>query len=625
MNSILNHPQDDSDTESTAIFIDESVTEKVNSLSEITRLIDPDKMEEIVAELLAVPVRGEHRNSRMNLDNAINGCREIRIRGFSKASKARPEILVRRVTECCIENSRLLISILRLWQEIRTSLSQSLSQQLQKLSVPGATLDLREACSFSYIWDQQLWDAQIKSFSQQLAGAESGDETDGQKTDPEIGLMLALVSGGIPAYPGEKEAASIKAEELQGILSWLYGLYHSSPFDPVWMDLDFFIDALSELNEQKREDIVKESLKLGTERTRKFIDDHTEVLDYLEFDTAILSSILDEHPEAVIQVMEDLGELETQLERYGEILPLGASITREKERAVERINLGQEILEKLARWMDKLQEKVQEVEDFRLAVREQAKAAIVVAEEESGAEDLSLQELQENLRLEKSRSSDLKARYDTQGDKLRRLKKTLNMERKAKEKLTEEVAQLKARPGQPELTGQDDTRHDKYSDPDAYCIRYHPHNLENVKNVKDALSLAQRTFTDELLLALNSRSDDNTAFAKPQEVFAALAWLATDYREKMLKPDSGTELNDSLRRVCSNWFYVPRQAPTTKGKFSDWYETKVNGSVFELYEHIGRGRSHNIKSTIRIAFAWSREDARVVIGYIGRHQKTIQG
>lgn len=82
------------------------------------------------------------------------------------------------------------------------------------------------------------------------------------------------------------------------------------------------------------------------------------------------------------------------------------------------------------------------------------------------------------------------------------------------------------------------------------------------------------------------------------------------------------DFNSSLREVCPNWSYKSRQSPTTRGKYPEWYATTVNGTGFELHEHINRGSSHNAKSNIRIAFAWNEQENKVVVGYIGRHQKT---
>ena len=44
----------------------------------------------------------------------------------------------------------------------------------------------------------------------------------------------------------------------------------------------------------------------------------------------------------------------------------------------------------------------------------------------------------------------------------------------------------------------------------------------------------------------------------------------------------------------------------------------------EIREHIGRGPSTRPEETIRIAFAWDKDQKKVVIGYIGQHQKNTK-
>jgi hypothetical protein len=39
-------------------------------------------------------------------------------------------------------------------------------------------------------------------------------------------------------------------------------------------------------------------------------------------------------------------------------------------------------------------------------------------------------------------------------------------------------------------------------------------------------------------------------------------------------------------------------------------------------EHIGTGKSKRPEETIRIAFKWLESEEKVLIGYIGQHQRT---
>ena len=58
------------------------------------------------------------------------------------------------------------------------------------------------------------------------------------------------------------------------------------------------------------------------------------------------------------------------------------------------------------------------------------------------------------------------------------------------------------------------------------------------------------------------------------------------------------------------------------GMYKEWYVTKVDGETRRLREHVGKGNSKDARHTIRIGFDWDKERQAVVIGFIGRHQRT---
>ncbi len=44
--------------------------------------------------------------------------------------------------------------------------------------------------------------------------------------------------------------------------------------------------------------------------------------------------------------------------------------------------------------------------------------------------------------------------------------------------------------------------------------------------------------------------------------------------------------------------------------------------TYTLDEHIGKGTKGDPQYMIRIAFGWDEDIKKVVVGYIGRHQRT---
>ncbi|GEM_PF-3571508 len=152
-------------------------------------------------------------------------------------------------------------------------------------------------------------------------------------------------------------------------------------------------------------------------------------------------------------------------------------------------------------------------------------------------------------------------------------------------------------------------------------------SAEGPANVAEAVDRILHRFPGRLALALNNRSSRDYPYARPQEVERALEWLATVVWE-MRAHGKGTgdfrTLHHQLLECCG-WFYRPGQSSTTIGRYPDWYRCTFEGRTLVLEEHIGRGSAkrgaHNV---IRVAFAWDEPSGKIVVGFIGQHQKTTQ-
>ena len=145
---------------------------------------------------------------------------------------------------------------------------------------------------------------------------------------------------------------------------------------------------------------------------------------------------------------------------------------------------------------------------------------------------------------------------------------------------------------------------------------------EQLESVNEAVSRAREQFSRQLVVSLNSKSDKASQFKKPEEVFAALAWLATEYHYlRWASVGEEPRFDERLKKSCSGWSYIPGQANTTKQQYPEWYTAESLGRTYELGEHLRKGNADPQK-TIRIAFAWDEERKQVIVGYIGRHQKS---
>ena len=141
-----------------------------------------------------------------------------------------------------------------------------------------------------------------------------------------------------------------------------------------------------------------------------------------------------------------------------------------------------------------------------------------------------------------------------------------------------------------------------------------------IGSVRQAWELAQARYRDRLAFRPNKKSELDYNYKRPREVWDALEWLATTYHDVQTGKSRVIDLNESIRNACSGWEYKPDQTDITFNTFREWYETTKDGKTYELREHLskGTGRDANV---IRIAFAWDEDSERVIVGYVGPHQR----
>ena len=146
--------------------------------------------------------------------------------------------------------------------------------------------------------------------------------------------------------------------------------------------------------------------------------------------------------------------------------------------------------------------------------------------------------------------------------------------------------------------------------------------VPELESVGAAVELAKERYPGQLLFQLNAESEaEDSAFKWPEQVWNALRWLATDYFTSHLGDHPIPNIDEACRQACGMW-YKTGQHETTMTQFRESYTTRVGGRVIWLGEHIGKGNSFDPRRTIRIAFDWDRQLQKVVIGYIGQHQRT---
>lgn len=147
------------------------------------------------------------------------------------------------------------------------------------------------------------------------------------------------------------------------------------------------------------------------------------------------------------------------------------------------------------------------------------------------------------------------------------------------------------------------------------------------ESLEQACQRAADRYPDRLLFKHNSQSDPAYGYEYPEQVAAALDWLAGPFYEWKGGRRTALTFKDmdlELRETCG-WTYRTTQSDVTVNKYRNWYTTQIDGRELEVREHIGRGDKKSLGTkSIRVAFCWDDVTSRIVIGFVGQHQKTDQ-
>ncbi len=581
-----------------------------------------EQLERIVAVALECAGGGKAKSARQSLAAAIDGNRNIKIRGFAKASKAKPELLTAKVLEECFEgDSRLLGAVLHTWRSANATLSGRVENHLAEIEVEPEGADFKNGV-FPRLWDWNDWSREVGKL---LEG--QGEERDvAGVAAGEARLMLSLVSGAAPARPGEIAASEIESPLLR---DFLQALWDSDLLEELGPGLGAFLDAVEEIADDFAASRILDFFDKADELIESLSGDFREEFAYLEIDLNAILSDLKENRELLMLALGDHpAEMVGLLRDYREVRPQGGSVREERERGPKRRELEERIAELHEQWQTDLERCKATLEErsreSAAGLDGEGPADLPQAEETAGEEVESMRgELRDERRRFadfKDKYEDIKSRYGDLNAESRKLKRRCAALERQKEEWEETRGRLEEKLALTESAADAEKAEGVRESAAAYFVRYPSERLESVM---DAVSQAKRTYPGQLLFALNSKSQESAGFQRPAEVFAALAWLATEFRDSKLDPNSGpVEYNERIKSVLPNWFYVPRQSSTARGKYPDWYTTTVKGTSHELQLHIGKGKSHDAKSNIRIAFAWDEVESRIVVGYIGRHQRT---
>ena len=551
----------------------------------------PEYAESLVASTLEF--RGKASSAARNsLDRALDGC--VRINGFRDASRAPSGPLKGPVLDALAEeNAPFAQALLGVWAESKPELRDAVREYLGS---DGAATGLPGA-------NGRTWSArELKETVHALLGRNE------ELNEPDVGLMLCFVSGRCVHI--DDPVVGIRSPLLLEFLEKLEGI---DPNAPDWEDVSHFVDAVKELDVARVKRAADNAVAALAEQADKALRDYEGDLVYLDLHSQV-SGWAEEACRNVWLIGEALvivEELLQRLEEYSPIRPQAGTRAEETERVVARLAAEERILGVAERWRELMARPLDEdVEDPDAGWDDLPEGD--PSEKSNGVLTAEVEELR--AEVERLRRSGSERQVEHQG--LARQRDDLVAER---ESLQSEIARLDAELASSrelveawKLAGVS-ARLDEAGLPDI--ARTEP------RTVRDAVALAGKLFPDRLAIALNSKSDKRSQFQKPQEVFDALAWLATAYHHRRANPGGSPDFDKLLKESCPGWSYKSSQTEITREQFEEWYTTMWEGRRYVLNPHLGKGISYDPQNTIRIAFDWDDDRKRVVVGYIGMHQR----
>lgn len=443
------------------------------------------------------------------------------------------------------------------------------------------------------------WDSAYDEAMEQLIQRETGHSKD------DLMLMSYLLCGAMPGPEDEvKEEAEPAMTEPPPLFQRVLGSLHRLPLDSEeWAYVEtHFPGVLSALRTNlENEASLSELARIVAETAASLAEEYQETLTFLEVDTIQhLTPPKDgwADPTKALGLLEQLAGL---LRAYAPVREQARVRSEDIKRRPHREDLERQIDEVLAA-MEALEVASLPPTGWKDPSGIASPAPPSAEIEALCAEITALQRRVEGLQEERDILAGAHADLATERNRLK-----------------EDVSALEE--------DLEESRSNEENFRQLYHLAYMPDDEDgepaesvSVESVADAVTLAEDRFASHLRFNLNAKSDLDIPFDKPQQVLDALEWLATTYHKSKTGDASEPDLLGSLRLACG-WKYTRFQSDSTMGMYREYYETTVDGRKCKLEEHIGTGNGYP-RGTIRIAFLWEADRRRVVIGYIGRHQRT---
>ena len=541
-------------------------------------------------------------NARKALNTAIRS--GVEIKGFRDSTRASPMQLVPSVLyEIDQGNEKLAGAVLKVWDESQSALRGLVTELLAGKEMPVYDANVKRR-RFEMSWSRDDWQEMRTAMLEQHADL----------NEDEVALMLCLASGQLPAPTDDADGMPLQSVRFE---RWLDELERLPSDAGEWHDAHIFADYVVDLAHHKIRDLISGHTTALEEATNALRGKFGEELRYLGIDLGAWFKEASVRLRVIPEAQELIAGLKDQLQRYRPLRPQAAVRDKEVQRASLRLQCEQDILSTVEQWQELMScppdPPLQPAEEVA-----EARAEYQTTTDSVNGELVDQQEMQA-LRTEVDRIRESHEQLQSEHARLQEAKEGVQLE---KAQLSEQIGELKSQLAQSQQAEnywrQVYVEEKGRSGAQEVALGAMPSSVDEV------IDHIGRVFPDEILFALNGKSRKNHPFQKPDELYQALAWLATEFHRLRPNPGASPDFDRMIKEACPGWSYKPNQTETTMGMYTEWYRTTVNGKTFDLANHIGKGNSHDPKNTIRIAFAWDEENKRIIVGFIGLHQRNRQ-
>ena len=549
--------------------------------------------------------------------NTLNNFRRVLqagtpIRGFNKDPiRALPPLLKQHILERIEGNPEFELLLVEVWAEAEPHLQEAVNQRLDSFDPQSQEGD--EV-------DEELWDAQVSMLAAENSDYEEDDILLMTKICFAHAKMKADAARDSGSDDTDGDAVEVKMDTAPAALSDVLNRLRMLPAESqAWHeDILRFAEALNDLISIKDEERNRLSRMLEDfEELQRLFSSELEFfgrqaadwgIDRLGINRLATSA-------SISEAAQKFSELETALANYRAVTERADTIDEERQRREQRHDL-EDAIERILSEINDLAQNADTPDD------DPATGAPILSETEASADSAETQP-QPQLEAYSELQNELNAlggKYESLLSSNRTLEGEITGLNADKQTLTEVVAELRD-----QLRISETKETNWRSAYEAQMISkdssVHDPIPAEVESVSQALDLAQARYRDRLVFRLNKKSKRDYDYTRPREVWDALEWLATTYHDSQTGEAQIIDLNESIRNTCSGWEYKPNQTDITFNTFREWYTTTKDGKTYELRKHLskGTGRDANV---IRIAFAWDEDSERVIVGFVGPHQRS---